>query len=125
MRVWRIVVVAATALMFWVPPSFAQTTGEPKPAANAIDRWMTEPVVIRLSPDQQRRIDSLKVKFRAASDSVSDVGRQTRNPMAAVSGTLNLTSRYQTLVRNLLTAEQQQQFDKNARAWWDRGRGGL
>jgi hypothetical protein len=83
--------------------------------SSAIDRWISHPTRIVLTRDQQERFDSLRVKYSVERKVVSEVAK-TEGEMGLVLKMRDLDSKFQRLVRALLTAEQQEVFDENLRA---------
>jgi hypothetical protein len=83
--------------------------------STAIDRWLTRPTRIVLTRGQRVRLDTLRAAYGAEQKAVSALAK-TEGEMAVVMRMQDLDSRYQKLVRALLTSEQQVVFDENLRA---------
>lgn len=80
----------------------------------AIDRWLTKPNVIELTPAQRTKVDSTRARFVAELSKIE--ADKSSNQMALVMQMRDVTDRYQKLVRQELTPAQQTVFDKNIEA---------
>ena len=80
--------------------------------STAIDRWLTHPIRIVLTRGQRVHLDTLRAAYSAERKTVSECAK-TGGEMAVVMRMQDLDSRYQKLVRALLTSEQQVVFDEN------------
>jgi hypothetical protein len=115
--------IALMALLAIAAPHRAGTTPhansssimDSRQESTAIDRWLTHPIRIVLTRGQQIRLDTLRAAYSAEQKAVSALAK-TEGEMAVVMRMQDLDSRYQKLVRALLTSEQQVVFDENLRA---------
>ena len=115
--------IALMALLAIAAPHQARTTPnansssimDSQQESTAIDRWLTRPMRIVLTRGQQVRLDTLRAAYSAERKAVSELAK-TEGEMAVVMRMQDLDSRYQKLVRALLTSEQQGVFDENLRA---------
>jgi hypothetical protein len=92
---------------------------------SAIDRWMTNPDTVKVSADVQKKIDDLKTAYTADQQKIMADANGDR--AAAAPKTAELNTKYQGLLKALLSTEQAAILDKNiaAAAARGRGRGGL
>jgi hypothetical protein len=79
------------------------------------NRWVTRPTPIKLTADQQKKLDSVSVKYAAEEEQISkQAGGKTDVNM--VIKMMNLAGKYQNIVRGILDPAQQAVFDKNIQA---------
>jgi Spy/CpxP family protein refolding chaperone len=87
-----------------------------------IDRWLTRPDTIHLTGDQQKKVDDLKAQYTAEQAKIMADANGDR--AAAQPNMAALTTKYQGLVKGVLTTDQQAVFAKNLEAAAQRGRRG-
>lgn len=91
------------------------------PAANKqvsetpIDRWLSKPTAIEITPDQRKKVDSIKVAY-AADVNRAVTEERGNGEMAIVVRMGQLANVYRRIVRSVLTPTQQTIFDKNLAA---------
>jgi hypothetical protein len=111
----RVAAIGIVMAVSWLAPATSQAQSQAVQRAAptlAIDRWMTEPVEIKLTDSQRRSFDSLRVEFKKEDDKARTEAKST-SPKEAVAVMSSLYSRYQRLVRRLLTPDQQKDFNAN------------
>ncbi len=80
-----------------------------------VDRWVTRPTTITLTTDQRKKLDSISVKYEAESQQIRDQAKGETD-ISMVLKMRGLATKYQNMVRAILTSSQQAVFDKNVRA---------
>jgi Spy/CpxP family protein refolding chaperone len=80
----------------------------------AIDRWIAEPTPLTLTPDQRVAFDSVRARYRADLKAVNGAGAV--DDVGLVMRMHELDTKYQKLVRAILTPGQQAVFDRNVAA---------
>jgi hypothetical protein len=91
----------------------ARAQAVPDTSHSPVDRWLGVPVHIKLDEVERKKVDSLRISF-AKESAMGDASAKTPEArMAAVSKTHERILRFQALVRDVLTAEQQSVFDRN------------
>lgn len=91
------------------PPSAAQVQH-----TLPTNRWVTKPTLIGLTVHQRKALDSISARYAAEELQVSkQVNGQS--DMNMVLKMMNLSSKYQNIVRGILNPAQQAVFDKNIR----------
>jgi hypothetical protein len=102
--------VAAGQASAAIDSAVAERATHPMP----IDAWLTRPDTIRLSPDQQKQFNALRGKmvdeFVRLSIALNG-DREAIRPKVA-----EMASKYQALIKAILTTEQQAVFAKNITA---------
>jgi hypothetical protein len=116
----RLTSLAAALLFAGIASSAAAQRGVSSAPATAqtrevaVDRWLTKPTVIALTPDQRTKVDSVRARFVAELSKIE--ADKSLNQMALVMKMRDVTDRYQKLVRQELTPAQQAAFDRNNEA---------
>lgn len=78
----------------------------------ATNRWVTQPTPITLTADQRKKLDSISAMYAAEGQQIrKQISGQSE--MEMVRKMLNLTTKYQSMVRAILNPAQQAVFDKN------------
>ena len=91
----------------------AQAQAIPDTSHSPLDRWLGVPVQIKLDARERTKVDSLRISFAAESAKEDTKAKTSEERSAAVSKTRERIERFQRLVRDLLTPEQQRVFDQN------------
>jgi Spy/CpxP family protein refolding chaperone len=81
---------------------------------SAVDRWLTRPDTIKLTAEQQKKIDDIKAEYTKEQQKIMADAAGDRS--AAAPKMAELTTKYQGLVKAVLTADQQAVFAKNLEA---------
>jgi hypothetical protein len=79
------------------------------------NRWVTTPTPIKLTADQQKKLDSISAKYAAEEQHVRTQGKGQSN-VVMMYKMLALTGKYQNMVWTILNPTQKAVFDKNIRA---------
>lgn len=83
----------------------------------AIDLWISDPVRIELSADQEATFDSLRARYAAEARNVRQIAEDGEDSqMGIVRRMLELKREYGREVRKILTPDQRPAFEKNFRA---------
>lgn len=95
----------------------AQTKSKPASSARTqrilpTDRWVTQPTPITLTADQRKKLDSISAMYAAEGQQIRKQ-MSGQSEMEMVRKMLNLTTKYQSMVRAILNPAQQAVFDKN------------
>ena len=107
------ILVTATA-----PTSGAQTkSSSTTPSQHTLPtyRWVTKPTAITLTADQQKKLDSISVKYAVEEQQIQKQAHG-KPEMEMVIKMMNLAGKYQNIVRKFLNPAQQAVFDKNIQA---------
>lgn len=107
--VWLVSFSAATASRSTGSALVLRMAGQP--STNPIDVWLTKPNPIDLTPDQRKKLDSIKVEY--ATERKKAIATELGNEMGIVIQVNRLDVAYGRIVRAQLTPSQQALFDKN------------
>lgn len=83
----------------------------------AIDLWISDPVRIELSADQEATVDSLRARYAAEARNVRQIAEDGEDSQIGIVRRMHdLKREYGREVRKILTPDQRPAFEKNFRA---------
>ena len=116
MRFWMILgVVALCSLALPGVVRGQQDSSSPPDSVTALDRWIATPRAIALSPAQRVKFDSIRAQYVAEKSGIQHQAK--RNDVAMVVGMRRIATKYQFLLKAILTTEQRAILDGNVRAF--------
>ncbi len=83
--------------------------------SSAIDQWLTSPTAIRLTPAEQKLVDTMRTSYEIESRRVRHASLQ-QDDITTTLQMRDLVLKYQAMVRALLDQNQRTIFDRNVRS---------
>lgn len=106
-------------VLIFVTATSSALGAQAKPASTAqaqralpTNRWVTRPTPITLTADQRKELDSISAQYAEEEQQVSK-HMSAQSEMDFVLKMQNLSTKYQNMVRGILSPAQRAVFDKN------------